>query len=111
MSDEERDNLIKVFKHFDPNGDEDISFEEAVPMAKAFNLTREELVMVFNEIDNNGDGYLQLDEWINFIKSTSNKNYIKKKIISKIDNKEWLELLFNNNLNGDDTEDELDIDK
>lgn len=74
MSEEERESLIKVFKHFDPNGDEDISFEEAVPMAKAFDLTREELVLVFNEIDKNGDGFLQVNEWINFIKATSNKN-------------------------------------
>lgn len=69
MTKDELNDLVRLFKHFDPNGDENISFEEAIPMAKSFNLNREELVMVFNEIDTNGDGYLQIDEWIGFINS------------------------------------------
>lgn len=91
MSEVDIVNLVRLFKHFDPDGDENISFDEALPMAKAFNINREELLQVFNEIDDNGDGYLQLDEWITFLKSKSNKNYIKKKIVDRIEDIEWLE--------------------
>lgn len=62
-------------------------------MAKAFDLTHEELVMIFNEIDTNGDGTIEIDEWLNFILKTSNKNFIKKKFVDKLNDKEWVENL------------------
>jgi len=83
-------NLIKLYNHFDLDGNQQISFEEAIPMAKAFKLDREELLQVFNEIDTNGDGFLQLNEWIEFLSSTTNKNFIKKKILVKVDDGEWV---------------------
>jgi len=74
MSDQGISNLIKVYNHFDINGDENISFEEAIPMVKAFKLDRLELIQVFNEMDENNDGFLQLNEWVDFLRSTNKKN-------------------------------------
>mmetsp|Transcript_39150 Transcript_39150/g.33011 ORF Transcript_39150/g.33011 Transcript_39150/m.33011 type:complete len:104 (+) Transcript_39150:47-358(+) len=90
MCDHGIDNLIKVFNHFDPNGDQNISFEEAIPMAKAFNLNRLELIQVFNEIDENLDGFLQLNEWVDFLRSTTTKNFIKNKILNKVYDEVWI---------------------
>jgi len=56
LNDSEILTVINVFKHFDSRGDQNISFEEAVPMALAFDLTHAELLLIFNEIDQNGDG-------------------------------------------------------
>lgn len=67
-------NIMKVFCHFDPNGDNTINFEEAIPMIRAFDLSSEELKYIFNEIDTNGDGLLQIEEWICFVESLQSKN-------------------------------------
>eukprot|EP00801_Mesodinium_rubrum_P001396 Mrub_01396.p1 GENE.Mrub_01396~~Mrub_01396.p1 ORF type:complete len:718 (-),score=174.60 Mrub_01396:53-2206(-) len=109
LSTNEVDNVIRLFNHFDPNGDQNISFEEAIPMAKAFDINREELVLLFNEIDDNGDGFLQCEEWISFLNQTSSKNYIKKKILDKLQDNEWLEDFLNKPLNESDAE--IDIDQ
>ena len=47
---------MNIFNKFDPNNDLKISFDEAIFMAKAFELTHNELILLFNEIDSNGDG-------------------------------------------------------
>lgn len=65
---------MKVFRHFDKTGEDSIDFQQATPLAKAFELTQEELVMIFNEIDVNGDGTIEMSEWLDFILQTSNKN-------------------------------------
>jgi len=75
-----------------------------MPMAKAFDLTQEELVMIFNEIDTNGDGTIEIDEWLDFILKTSNKNFIKKKFVDKLNDREWVE-----NLDKIDESDEFEI--
>lgn len=84
---------MKVFRHFDTTGEDSINFEKAKPMAKAFELTQEELVMIFNEIDLNGDGTIEIDEWLDFLLKTSNKNFIKRKFVEKLKDKEWVENL------------------
>lgn len=81
---------MKVFRHFDIRGEDSMSFDDAQPMAKAFGLTLEELSLIFNEIDINGDGTIQIDEWLEFILKTSNKNFIKRKFVDKLQDTEWV---------------------
>ena len=59
-------------------------------MAKAFGLNDEELVLIFNEIDINGDGTIQYEEWEEFIFKTSNKNFVKNKIVEKLKDLDWV---------------------
>lgn len=62
-------------------------------MAQAFKLNQEELTLIFNEIDQNGDGFIEADEWREFIFKTSNKNFVKNKIVDKLKDKEWVKQL------------------
>lgn len=81
---------MKVFGYFCDPETKSIKFEEAKKMAKAFNLNYEELTLIFNEIDQNGDGNIEADEWREFIFKTSNKNFVKNKIVDKLKDKEWI---------------------
>lgn len=100
---------MKVFNHFDHDGDSYITFEEAKFMASAFNLTIEELKLLFNQIDLNGDGCLEVNEFISFIKNTNQRNFIRMKIIDQLFDKDWFDNLINNKHNRNDIDYNLNV--
>ena len=70
-----KDELLKIFRKFDTNADNSISYDEARQAMRDYNfrLGDNEIKDMLQSYDDNKDGYLQFEEFVHFWKALGGK--------------------------------------
>ncbi|KAI8023326.1 hypothetical protein LOK49_LG03G02182 [Camellia lanceoleosa] len=65
---QDKEDVKKVFNHFDANGDGKISTTELISVMKALqsNTSKEEVKQMMEELDTDFDGFISLEEFASF---------------------------------------------
>eukprot|EP00971_Amphidinium_carterae_P297671 5914328-Amphidinium_carterae.1 len=61
------ENVVKLFKQHDVNGDGSLSCTELTKVLEKLGLKVEDLEQLFSAADLNGDGYIDIDEFVGFL--------------------------------------------
>eukprot|EP01006_Ploeotia_vitrea_P040312 TRINITY_DN66420_c2_g1_i2.p1 TRINITY_DN66420_c2_g1~~TRINITY_DN66420_c2_g1_i2.p1 ORF type:complete len:280 (-),score=183.30 TRINITY_DN66420_c2_g1_i2:81-920(-) len=64
LTTDDREQLVKVFKKFDENGDGELSAEEVAKMLKHIGHSEDDAKEIMEELDENDDGVIDQDEFV-----------------------------------------------
>ena len=79
----ERDDLNKLFKEFDGDGNGDIDAEELKLLTENLKImtTSEDIKIMMNQLDEDGSGTIDVDELLQLIDETLTETYTEEEIV------------------------------